>query len=297
MKKRNTAELLLMLLVLVWSLNFSVIKYSLEEIDPHSFNAIRFALAILFMWGAVWYRKLNVRIRRRDLGKVFLLGMLGTLLYQLLFIIGINRTNASNAAVMLGLIPVWIAIFSHFFSDEKMYRLQVIGVILAFTGVLLIMAGGEQGLSFQSESLIGDLIVVISAMVFGAYTIMSRSMLGSYSPLTLATAVVTTGGFLLIILAVPDLMALDFQSVSPAAWGGVAFSGIFAIGLAFLVWNLNLKNIGAIRTGTYQNMVPVLGVFFGVIFLGEKLHYLQYIGALSTIGGIILTRSAGIRRT
>lgn len=287
---RSLAELMLLFIVVVWALNFSVVKYSLDEIDPLSFNAFRFALGIGLMWAVVWFRGMRIRIARKDFGKVALLGLLGNLVYQMLFIVGIDRTFASNAAVMLGTIPVWIAVFSHLFTAEKMYRTQAIGVFAAFSGVVLIMGFGEQGFNLRAESVLGDAIIVSAAMVFAVYTLLSRSLLETYSPLTLATMVMTTGGTLLILVAIPSLIRLDYQAVSLVSWGGAAYSGLFAIGLAYLIWNFGIKNVGAIRTSTYQNLVPVLGVLFGLIFLGEKLHVLQYIGSLLTIAGIMLSR-------
>lgn len=287
---RSPAELFLLFIVMIWALNFSVVKHSLAEIDPFSFNAFRFFLAISLMWSFVFIRQIKIHIERTDIWKIVLLGALGNLMYQMLFIVGIDRTFASNAAVMLGMIPVWIAIFSHFFTTEKMYRPQAIGVAAAFAGVALIMGGGEEGLSFRSSTVAGDLIIVSAAMVFAAYTLLSRSLLEKYSPLTLVTSVMTAGGTMLILVAIPSLLRMDFGAVSLVSYGGAVYSGLFAIGLAYLVWNFGIKNVGAVRTGTYQNLVPVLGVLFGFIFLGEKLHFLQYLGCLLTIGGIILSR-------
>lgn len=293
---KKLAELLLLSIVLVWALNFTVVKVSLEEIDPLSFNAFRFALGMALMWSFVWLRGVRIRIARKDLGRIVLLGLLGNLLYQMLFIVGIDRTFASNAAVMLGTIPVWIAVFSHLFTNEKMHRIQAIGVFFAFAGVVLIMGFGEEGLRFRSESVRGDLVIVLAAMVFAAYSLLSRSLLKTYSPLTLATLVMTIGGALLILAGIPSLIRLDYASVSMLSWGGAAFSGLFAIGAAYLIWYYGIKNVGAVRTATYQNLVPVLGVLFGLIFLGEKLHILQYFGCLATIAGVFLARDGSVHR-
>lgn len=289
----SAAELYLLFIVVVWASNFSIVKYSLAEIDPYAFNGIRFALGIALMWAFTWIKRVKIRVERQDIGRIILLAIIGNLLYQMLFIIGIDRTFASNAAVILGLIPVWITVFSHFFTSEKMYRTQVIGVSAAFAGVALIIGSGDEGISFRSETLTGDLIILTAAMVFAVYTLIARSMLAKYSPLTLATMVMTVGGTMLIFTAIPSLLQMDYGSVSMLSYGGVIYSGLFAIGLAYLIWNFGIKNVGAIRTATYQNLVPVLGVLFGLIFLGEKLHVLQYLGSLITIGGIVLTRSAG----
>ena len=286
----RAAELSLLFIVVVWALNFSVVKYSLDEIDPLSFNAMRFAAAIGLMWAVVWFRRLRIVVHKGDWGRLLLLAVLGNLAYQMLFIIGIDLTQASNAAVMLGMIPVWTALLSHLFTSEKMYRLQAIGVLAAFGGVALIMGGSEGGWNLSSETLAGDLIIVSAALVFAMYTLLARSMLHTYTPLTLATLVMTLGGTMLIIVGIPSLIKLDFSSVGAVSYAGAAYSGLFSIGLAYLIWNLGIKSVGAVKTSTYQNLVPVLGVLFGVIFLGESLHYLQYLGTIMTVGGVMLAR-------
>lgn len=286
----NAAELSLLFIVVVWALNFSVVKYSLSEIDPLSFNAMRFAAAMALMWAVVWFRGLRVTVHKGDWGKLVLLAILGNLAYQMLFIIGIDRTQASNAAVMLGMIPVWTALLSHLFTSEKMYRLQAIGVLAAFGGVALIMGGAEGGWEPSGETFAGDLIIVSAALVFAMYTLLARSMLRTYTPLSLATLVMTLGGTMLILVGIPSLMKLDFSSVGTVSYVGAAYSGLFSIGLAYLIWNLGIKSVGAVKTSTYQNLVPVLGVLFGVIFLGESLYFLQYLGTIITVAGIMLAR-------
>jgi drug/metabolite transporter (DMT)-like permease len=83
---------------------------------------------------------------------------------------------------------------------------------------------------------------------------------------------------------------LNFSSVSHLAYGGTIYSGLFSIGAAFLIWNYGLKQVGAVRTATYQNLVPVLGLILGFMVLGEKLAFVQYLGSIVVIAGIIQTR-------
>src|SRR5690606_5901820 len=108
--------------------------------------------------GVVFYRKEWRPIRREDWVKLIILGMLGNLMYQLLFIFGIERTFSANSAVMLGTIPVWVAVTAHLFSDEKMTRNKAIGVTLAFVGVIFILLGKPERISLSSETFVGDLL-------------------------------------------------------------------------------------------------------------------------------------------
>lgn len=283
-------ELSLLLIAIIWALNFSVIKASLSDIDPYSFNALRFILAAVFIWIVVARKKAWFTVPKKDWLPLLFLGFFGNLLYQWLFIVGIDLTLAANAAVMLGTIPVWVALVSHFLSYELMNRLKATGVFLAFTGVVIIISGGKNPISFGSDTFAGDLIIVAAAFVWAVYTIYSRQYLDRYTPLQFSAFMTTYGAVSLVILAIPSASATDWSSVSFAAFGGAVFSGLFAIGVAYLIWNNGLLKVGAVRTSTYQNLVPVLGLLFGIILLGESLELLQYAGSAVVILGIVLTR-------
>jgi len=290
LNKSHITDLTLILVAVIWALNFTVVKVSLDQIEPLAFNALRFIFAVSVLWTALRSRGQRLRVQKKHLLPMVLLGLLGNLVYQMLFIIGIDFTFSANAAVMLGTIPVWVAVFSHFFSNEQMNRLKAIGVVSAFIGVGFIMAGGKNPLSFGSETFLGDLITLLAAMTWAAYTILSKKYLNIYSTLQYSTFMAIVGFLVLFPIGIPDLLQMDFKQVSLGAYGGVVYSGALSVGLAYLIWNNGIIKIGAVRTAAYQNLVPVLGLLFGVILLNEDLTLKQYIGAFFVITGIVLTR-------
>lgn len=283
-------DLLLFVVVAVWALNFTVIKASLNEIGPYTFNALRFILAAVIIWMIIWRKKDWFRVSRFHILPLILLGLFGNLLYQWLFIVGIDYTFAANAAIILGTIPIWVAVVSHLLSIEKMTRLKGIGVILAFTGVIFIITGGQNPVSFGSETFLGDILIIAAAVVFGVYTIFSKKYLINYSPLQFSGIMILTGAISLTLLAIPEMSDTIWSEISPAAFGGVLYSGALAIGFAYLVWNFGIVEVGAIKTSAYQNLVPVLGLAFGVVILNETLTLMQYTGAMIAVSGIVLTR-------
>ncbi|PWN07716.1 DMT family transporter [Rhodohalobacter mucosus] len=286
-------DLSLLFIAVVWALNFTVIKASLSEIDPYSFNAIRFTLASSFIWLVLAKRKAWFTIPKGDILPLLGMGLAGNLLYQWLFIVGIDLTLAANAAVMLGTIPIWVALFSHLLSMEFMNRLKGVGVLLAFLGVLMIIFFAKNPISFESENFTGDLVIITAAMVWALYTIYSKKFLGRYTPLQYSTIMTTVGAISLALLAIPQAGATDWSAVSLASYAGAGFSGLLAIGVAYLIWNNGIRTVGAVRTATYQNLVPVLGLFFGILLLGESLELLQYLGSGVVIAGILITRHGG----
>ncbi|WP_441000892.1 DMT family transporter [Fodinibius sp. SL11] len=288
--KKSLVEFSLFLVAVIWALNFSVVKYSLAEIDPLSFNGLRFIFAAAIIWIVVFYRNESFRIPKQDWLPLLGMGLLGNLIYQGLFIVGIDYTYAANAAVMLGTIPIWVALISHFFNLERMNIFKTFGVIAAFAGITFIVSGGKNPFSFGSETFLGDIIIIGAAIVWGGYTILSKSFLSRYTPIQFSAIMATIGAIVLFLIGLPSMIQLEWTQISVAAYGGVVYSGLLSIGVAYLIWNYGLQTVGAVHTATYQNLVPVMGLVFGVILLNEQLTLLQYCGSALVITGIVLAR-------
>ena len=265
-------------------------KVSLREMDPYSFNALRFIFATALLWYVARKRGYSLKVEKEHFWKLVAIGIVGNLFYQMFFIIGVNYTYAANAAVMLGTIPIWVALLSQFFTDEKLTPLKAIGVLFAFAGVAFIIIGGQGTLSFESETFLGNIITLIAAVCWATYTILSRKYLAIYSPIQYSAFMSVVGLIALLIVGLPFLVKLDWSNISYIGYGGIFYSGALSVGLAYIIWNNGVKKIGAVRTAAYQNLVPVLGLIFGLVLLGEELSVLQYIGAGLVITGIVLAR-------
>lgn len=294
--KKSLVEASLFIVAVIWALNFSVVKYSLAELDPLSFNGLRFIFAAAIIWIVLFYRNQVFRIPKKDWLPLIGMGLLGNLIYQGLFIIGIDYTYAANAAVMLGTIPIWVALISHFFNLEQMNIFKAFGVIAAFAGIIFIISGGNDPFSFGSDTFFGDIIIIGAAIVWGGYTILSKSFLTRYTPIQFSAIMATIGAFVLFLIGLPNIIQLEWTEISAAAYGGVVYSGLLSIGVAYLIWNYGLQTVGAVHTATYQNLVPVMGLFFGIVLLNEQLTLLQYIGSALVIVGIILARWKRIKK-
>ncbi len=288
-RKFDPVEGLLLLVALIWALNFSVVKLSLPYLDPMAFNALRFAVAIVLMVGLSVREGVWVPIRKGHGWRLFFLGLLGNTAYQLFFIFGLARTNSANASVILGTIPVWVALFAHLLSSEKLNRTRLTGVLVTTTGVALILAGSAN-VEFDTGNLWGDLLVLGSAAVFGLYTVRSKNYLNHYAPLQLTTMSMVCGGGTLLVAGLPALARLDWSAVPWAAWVGVLFSGLLSIGISYIIWNHAIRKVGAVRTALFQNAVPVIAVAIGVVVLGETLLWNQWLGSALAILGIVVTR-------
>jgi drug/metabolite transporter (DMT)-like permease len=138
--------------------------------------------------------------------------------------------------------------------------------------------------------LIGDLLVLLAAMGFGAYTVLSMRLLGRYSPLAVATYPILFGGPIVLLLSVPFFAGAGWGSAGVGAWAAVAFSAVFATAFAFSAWQRGVSRIGANRVLVYQYLISLTGVASGVVFFGEVLGAEKIVGGAVTLVGVYLAR-------
>jgi drug/metabolite transporter (DMT)-like permease len=285
-----STDLGLLLMALIWGVNFPVIKVSLDELSPLAFNGLRFSLASLTVLGIVGAKGWVPWPDRQDWARVIFLGLLGNVVYQGFFIFGIDATFAGNAAILLATIPLWTLILSTLLGHERPGPMVWTGVLVALVGMVLVVLGGEAGVNLDSDTFRGDLLIVGAALTWSMYTVGSRNLLEKYGSLPVTAWTLWIGSVGLILLGIPSLLQTPILSTSSRAWIGVGYAGILAIGLAYLLWYRGVQRIGSSRTAVYQNLTPVVALVVAWIWLGETPLPLQLAGASAVLAGLALAR-------
>ena len=285
-------DLALILLSVIWGVNFSVIKIALRELDPMAFNAIRFLLASLTLFLVLRSRGAIPFPARRHWGGVVFLGLLANVGYQLLFIHGVDRTLAGNAGLVLATTPVWTLILASVSGSEH-HGLPVWGGVMAtLAGMVLVVLGGG-GAGLGEGLLMGDLLLVLAAITWAAYTVGTQNLTREYGALAVTSWTLWVGTIPLVALGIPSLWSTEWSTVSQVAWLGVIYAGVLAIAVAYLIWNHGLEHIGGPRTAAFANLVPVVALIAAAVWLGEEPGRTQIVGAIIIIAGVSVARLAG----
>jgi drug/metabolite transporter (DMT)-like permease len=158
--------------------------------------------------------------------------------------------------------------------------------------MFLVIAGRADALDFGNDSLRGDLLMVVSAILWSIYTVGGRTLVRKYGALRMTTWTLSAGTPVLVLMGVPSLLSTDFSAVSTGAWFGVLFSGVFAIGVAYLLWYRGVQRLGNSRTAVYSNLVPVAALITAWIWLGEVPTGPQIAGAGVILVGLSVARLA-----
>lgn len=285
----GSTDLLLLLMTIIWGTNFTAIKYSLEDLLPLSFNALRFTIASLAMLAIAFATRTGLKVAREDRKKLFALGLLSNTCYQSLFITGMAHTRAGNAALILATTPLCTAILGRLRKHEYFTARGVAGLLLAFAGILLIVVSGRGEVSL-SETVLGDSLLLGATVCWSVYTVGSNRLVHVYGPMKATTVMMTTGTPLLLLLCAPSLLKQDWSRVRPIAWAGLVYSGLFAIALAYIIWNYGVRKIGSTRTAIYSNFTPVVALAVAWIALGESPTFGQLAGAAVIFIGIYFVR-------
>lgn len=279
----------LLLMVVIWAINFSVIKMVLDDLTPLALNALRFPVASLVVWFALRRRGPIPLPDRRDVPRILMLGLFGNVVYQMFFIFGADRTRAGNASLLLATTPIMVAVASAAIGHERVRPRVWIGVLGTVLGIGLVVAGGA-GVGLGQETLAGDLILIVASVAWSIYTIGSRDMIERNGSIPVTAWTLWSGTVVILLAGVPDLLALHWAEIPPGTWLGVIYAGALAIGLAYIIWNQGIRSLGSTRTATYSNLVPVLALVVAWVMLGEVPTLWQAGGAAVIIGGVSLAR-------
>ncbi|HJS48410.1 MAG TPA: DMT family transporter [Gemmatimonadales bacterium] len=286
------ADLAMLLVVLIWGANLPVIKAALAEIPLLAFAGIRFALASVAFALILRAREGSILPPAGTGWAMVWLGLLGNTVYQLLFMTGLFHTSVANTALILASVPVMVAVFGAASGIERLTPAIATGVALAVAGVALVL--GQDGARLSSQTLSGDLPILAGAACWAAYTLGVRHYAATMSPLRLTTLTILTGTPGLLLVALPDLVRMDWAAVTPAAWGGVAYSAGLALVVAYTLWNTSVAQVGSSRTAVYNCLVPVVALSLAWAALGERPGALQLAGAACIVGGVLVARRAPV---
>lgn len=283
-------DLMLLAMVLIWGVNYAVVKAALTEMTPLSFNSLRFLLASALTLLLLRFIEGDVGLARGDWWRLLGLGLIGNTCYQLLFINGIDRTTAGNSALLLATTPIFVSLIGAALGVERVGKLAWVGVLFSFAGIFIVIVGSGKELGLAKETIEGDVLVLIGALVWSLYTVLSKSVLSRYSALRLTALAMVAGTPFIVLVSIPQLLAQDWTAVSWRGWLGLFFSGSMAIALGYIIWNSGVSKVGGTRTAIYSNLSPVIATIFAWLTLGEVITAFMIVGAAMIFFGIYLTR-------
>lgn len=283
----HVTELLLIAMAIIWGVNFPVVKYGTQVLEPLAYNAARMTLGAVVLL-AIAFRRSEKRPSTSDKWKLMGLGVLGHCIYQLLFVHGIAITKAGTASLVVAASPAIVALVARAFGYERLPMRALIGIALSIGGVLLVLGGSvaDDG----DANVLGDAMILFAVIVWAFYTTWLVPMTKRVEAVQIAAWTLLGGVIPLIVFAIPSLLRTDWIAIAPLTWLAIAYSGLLAMVVAYLFWYRGVNEIGATRTAMFGNLQPIVAVLVAWGMLGEIPTLFQGAGAAAVLGGLWLAR-------
>ena len=282
-------DIALVLMALIWGVNFSIVKFGTTLVAPLAYNGLRVMIAAVVLMTIVLAAKTPLP-PRRVIVALLTLGVLGNGIYQFFFVQGIARTRAGDAALVVAASPAFIAIIARMRGVERASARRVMGILLSIAGIALVVFATTRGDDGRS-SLGGDLLVLAGSLSWATYTVLLKPYTEHVSGIQVSAFTMVGGAVPLFVVALPAIVHASWSTVPLLGWGALFYSAIFALVIAYLFWYRGVRVIGPTRTAMYSNVQPLIAVIFAWVVLNETPTIWQGIGMVFIMTGLVLTRT------
>jgi drug/metabolite transporter (DMT)-like permease len=275
-----------------WGTGFFFGKIALVEMGVGSMVLYRFLFAAVGLLPLVITHRPS--FNAREWRTLLIASFLGVPLQFLIQFRGLSLTTVSHASLMVGTMPVILAIGAVLFTRERLHALGWTALAVSTVGAALIASGGHHAARAGGPSLAGDLLVVLSLFIALFWILLNKHLMERHSAIVV-TAYGLLSGTLMLAIIVPIFYGPPpVFGISLRAWAALAASGLLCTATTTLLWNWGMTQVPASQAGVLLNMEPLVGSLLGVLILHEHLGGLAYLGGALIIAAAfaLTTRSA-----
>lgn len=287
-------DLALLAMAAVWGVNYSVVKFATDMLAPLAFNTLRISLAAVVLL-VIGSRFGGPRPSRRTIAALVLLGALGNGVYQVLFVEGIARTRAGDAALIGAASPAFMAIIGRMRGVERVGLRGIGGIVLSLAGMGFVVWGSHaivaQSSVAHSGALVGDALILAGSLCWALYTVLLKPYTHDVHGIQLSVWTMVGGAIVLLAVGAPDVMRTAWSAVPALGWGAVLYSGLGALVIAYLFWYRGVRVLGPTRAAMYSNLQPIIALLVAWAMLAEVPTVWQWIGTAAITAGLLLTRA------
>ena len=260
---------LLVLLTLVWGLNWPIMKFGVTGFPPLTFRTLCMWLGLPLLGGFLLWRRVPFRIGREHWRELAVLTVFNMLFWHTLAILAIQSLSSGRAAILGYTMPVFSAVFGALWFGQRLIPRAWTGVAAAALGVVLLLWHEITALTGRPQ---GVAMMLVAAAAWSVGTqLMRRTRINAPTLaisfwMTVATALWMTTLSLLFERG-------QWQAPTPGQWGAIAYNAAGVFAFAQVAWLVLARELPPIASTLSVMFIPVLGVFSGAWWLGEVLHW------------------------
>lgn len=260
---------LLVLLTVVWGLNWPVMKMGVTGFPPLTFRTLSLWLGTPILGLALVATKVPFRIPRAHWRELLVLTVFNMFVWQTMIIIAVQSLSSGRAAILGYTMPIFSALLGAWLFGNQLARRSWLGVAAASVGVTLLLWHELSNLSGRPTAVLLALGAA-STWALGTHLLRRTQMPVPTLAISFWMTLITTG--------VMSLLAVLFESAlwvapSPSNWFAIVYNGVLVFGFAHAAWFFLARSLPPVASTLSVMLIPVLGVFSGAVWLNEVLHW------------------------
>lgn len=289
MKSKTFKYLLPVPAVIFWGASFIATKYLLDYISPETIISMRLILAITLLLPIAFYTKRSFSIKLKSHLYILLLAAIGVF-HLWIQVTGMKFTTAANTGWIIGTAPVFIGVLGFIFFKEKLNIINILGILIASFGLLLLVGKGNPlNINFFEHK--GDLLILASAFTWGIYSIVNKKISLEYSPLMTILYLFIMMAVIIIPFNLNESSVESVVNLSVVGWISILFLGLFCSGVSYVIWAYALRELETAKVGAYLYFEPLITVFAAWLMLNEEITLIMILsGTIITVGVIFVNK-------
>jgi RarD protein len=269
-----------------WGASFIATKYLLDELTPETIISMRLVLAISLLLIIALVQKRDFTINLKSQSYILLLAIIAVF-HLWIQVTGMKFTTASNTGWIIGTAPIFMALLGLLFFKEKLNGIKVIGILIATTGLLLLVGkGNPTNIDLIKNK--GDLLILSSSFTWGIYSMVNKKISLTYSPVMTIFYLFVMMAIIIIPFTVSNSSINSVKNLSSVGWIAILFLGLFCSGVAYVIWAYALRELESAKVGAYLYFEPFVTVITAWIFLKEDITLFMILSGLIITAGVYL---------
>lgn len=292
LSSRTGAYISVILANFFWGLTFVLFKVANESFRPVSMAFLRLFISIFFLFGFALLMKRLGRIKRKDQKWFILMALFEPFFYFLGEANGLTMVSSTVGAVIISTIPLIVPFGAWYFFKEKLTWMNHIGLVISFTGVLMVIMNKSNG---SSSDPLGILLMFVAVFSAVGYTLLVKRLLDDYNPITV-TAYQSLYGLIMFLplFIFRELPLIEWSTVTTKSLLALLYLGVFGSGICFILLTLGIRELGAARANIFANLIPVVTAIVSFFLLKEAMPPIKIAGIGVVIGGLLMTQVSSI---
>jgi drug/metabolite transporter (DMT)-like permease len=260
------------------------VRIAVREVEPLTLAFLRFAQgSVVLFLGLALFRRDLLRVERRDVPFLALLGFLLFTIFPVTFNAGLRYIEASRAAVIVATMPLMTVVIGWAMTRQSPALRPLVGVLTSVAGVAIVMGNRGSG----NASLVGDLLLLTTALCGAIYNVLVKRVLSRYSGITVTFYAMVFGTLLLLLPSIFE-SGLHFTALTPETLAMVVFLGVFGGALGFSLWTAALRQLSPTQVAVYINLNPIAATLLAATMLRERLSVAFAAGFVAVAAGVMI---------